>query len=69
MIRSDSRVTRRGLALASASLGHAQMWLSQIDKLSRGDFEKSELARDLEPARASAPACEGAKRRGCYLDA
>ena len=45
------------------------MWLSQVDTLSRAAFEKSELARDIEPARASAPAREGAKRRGCYLDA
>ena len=54
-----------------SSTGDAKMylWLSQIDTLSRAEIEKSELARDIEPARASAPAREGAKRRGCYLDA
>jgi len=51
------------------------VWLSQVDTmvgiptLSRVDFEKSELARDLEPARASAPVRECAKRRECHLDA
>ena len=59
----------RGLTGPHEVARRRDMWLSQIDMLSRAGFEKSELARDIEPARASAPAREGAKRRGCYLDA